>query len=827
MVKDYGSCSCGGRIHPQWFFGKKFLECAKCGNTPTRRASENTKQEEQYFVFEDGTTMIEAEDADNGIFLQWKIPYSEIRDYVNKWTDELKEDQEWRVGDGPYHVAKHFAHEKWTDEPYGMDWATTIEEAILSRIPNDGSYVGGWSIDEPMTKAEIRSFLTGIPSWQLTKRAETVSDEQMDSIINEIMKKIWRNFGMKTMRDDYNNVYERFLADKAGRRRDGYYLKTLGITRRTTSLSFNENMFPERDEDYYTEPTSDSVKEMKDFQEVLKNDNYDIILRLEGANDWKEQKTMWLTIFVKPKSDFELEAETKKLPPIEKAIDSGIASGATMEGLDLALGAEDWYGLKNTDRWSMDDWEGWTYEDNDGIVIYIDGPNGSIKGGGKDLDGMWTLDEAKAYLNRKGIPYGRVYQDGEWDSVQFTHPKEECYKHDWSGVFIEDAHYEGDDDGTGGAVFGQRCNYVLCDAVRQGHVGGKVHWDMAAEDFDAEDVEFINAHLRFHAEEPSAYDFVKDEIVKASPMNEIELNYFLDKLQNIPMSYLKEALTQAKKVNDMSVKAVLTMAINRRSFREEWASEEDDYVEMMECPHCSEFGDGEIPSSVDYDPGDRWEPPSMDVNTWETCEYCGGKGEVEDTLENSKIPTWDWDYLTPDEPDYDRYDAETSDYECSECGSHELRYRLYDDAKNNGFFCMNCGHSPCGINEIDNKPCTCDIMKYGKYTWLGEMPRTLPPFIPSQAQESFNKQEQDRENERLRIVGSKEKLDAIRKGAETFEDSWDAETNGDKQLEESIKRTKMSAIRTGLAITTFGIVLWNLWTNKKQEKQISDIMGLV
>jgi len=61
-----------------------------------------------------------------------------------------------------------------------------------------------------------------------------------------------------------------------------------------------------------------------------------------------------------------------------------------------------------------------------------------------------------------------------------------------------------------------------------------------------------------------------------------------------------------------------------------------------------------------------------------------------------------------------------------------------------------------------------------------------------------------------------------------YAESFEAEkTNGDRQLEESIKRTKMSAIRTGLAITTFGIVLWNLWTNKKQEKQISDIMGLV
>ena len=47
------------------------------------------------------------------------------------------------------------------------------------------------------------------------------------------------------------------------------------------------------------------------------------------------------------------------------------------------------------------------------------------------------------------------------------------------------------------------------------------------------------------------------------------------------------------------------------------------------------------------------------------------------------------------------------------------------------------------------------------------------------------------------------------------------------ELEESKKRTKMSMIRTGLAITTFGIVIWNLWTNKKQEKDISDIMDLI
>ena len=40
------------------------------------------------------------------------------------------------------------------------------------------------------------------------------------------------------------------------------------------------------------------------------------------------------------RSDSTKNAESKKLPPVEKAIDTGIASGATMEGLDLALGAE-------------------------------------------------------------------------------------------------------------------------------------------------------------------------------------------------------------------------------------------------------------------------------------------------------------------------------------------------------------------------------------------------------------------------------------------------------------------------------------------------------
>ncbi len=43
----------------------------------------------------------------------------------------------------------------------------------------------------------------------------------------------------------------------------------------------------------------------------------------------------------------------------------------------------------------------------------------------------------------------------------------------------------------------------------------------------------------------------------------------------------------------------------------------------------------------------------------------------------------------------------------------------------------------------------------------------------------------------------------------------------------SEKRTEYSSIRTGLSVTTFVLVLINLWVNKKQAGQIEDIMDLV
>lgn len=150
------------------------------------------EKEGLYFVFADGTTMRELEDYDNAIFLQWKIPYSQIRDYVNEWTDVLKKDQEWRLGDSPYHVAYDFAHSKSAPdiftEPFGEEFPTMmqswfgkeIEDAVKSRIwMLSDNYNDTVDLEEPMTKAEIRSFLTGITSWrkEIAKRAETFEAE--------------------------------------------------------------------------------------------------------------------------------------------------------------------------------------------------------------------------------------------------------------------------------------------------------------------------------------------------------------------------------------------------------------------------------------------------------------------------------------------------------------------------------------------------------------------------------------------------------------------------------------------------------------------------
>ena len=649
MVKDYGMCSCGGRIHPQWFFGKKYLECAKCGN-PVK----NAEQEEDYFVFADGTTMIEAFDLHHDLYLQWKIPYSEIRDYVNGWADNLKSDQDWRAGSGPLSVAYDFAYQNWADEPYGMNWAENIKDAIISRLRTSDGFPTSvtYDLDEPMTKAEIRAFLTGIPSWKLTKRAES-----------------------------------------------------------------------------------------------------------------------------------------KKLPPVEKAIDSGIASGATMEGLDLALGAEHTCSSCASPI-SEDDIIG--DGTNRGLCCvpdyYDDDP---LESWMEDFDAE-TERWIRIPSPTKHSPfYGKGY------AKKRIFPNEQEARRDYEKLIREEPSMTGY---RGGTNIGVECgcgNFVLKEEPIWNHGSQIRGWDFHNHPIQVHSKNIDRSHhywgheptseewefatrwkegekniveiegatkdwLEFEritympmrmleaedTEHPSVYWFIKGEIMERQREQGKVTENDLDEMVEIvatkaPLWMIDKGMREAERLGDRGPWEILKMAaINRiiledmddkEVFSERLGEYRAEEVVMIECPHCYEFGDGEIPADIHYDPGDRWEPPSLDVNSWETCEWCEGKGEVTEE-EAEGIPAWDWDILEPDEPHYDRWDAET----------------WFDNMNDGDYF--------------DRK------IRYNPFT------------------------------------GQKEQ---------------------DPQLEESIKRTKMSAIRTGLAITTFGIVLWNLWTNKKQEAQIDDIMGLV
>ena len=420
-------------------------------------------------------------------------------------------------------------------------------------------------------------------------------------------------------------------------------------------------------------------------------------------------------------------------------------------------------------------------------------------------------DEAKAYLNRKGIPYGRVYRSGEWDSVQFTHPKEECYKCDWSDdYYIEDARYEGD-DGTGGAVFGQRCNYVLCDAERRGHVGGKVHWDMAAEDDDPYGAKWEalrkskryrdkaaitgkKAYDRFakiiaekkleaeeppekddpleswmedyDAEEPSVYWWTKNalmEKMKDRDLTESDLEHIITMVAaNAPMDSIIQGMKKAQEFGDEGVYGLLKLAATGRG---EILTDQQIHSEKLrgyQAEDTEELRDNfaqlkaknpELAREIEFSVKNEGELPEDKI------KQAG--------VDLDMIEAWYDLVASGDDPNLVPYES------CATCEGEGIIITNYYPATR---------FDPADADFIDCEEC---------------------------------------------IEGEYDPAYYMDKEGQYYAESFKAETNGDRQLEESVKRTKMSMIRTGLAITTFGIVLWNLWTNKKQEKQISDIMGLV
>ena len=294
----------------------------------------------------------------------------------------------------------------------------------------------------------------------------------------------------------------------------------------------------------------------------------------------------------------------------------------------------------------------------------------------------------------------------------------------------------------------------------------------------------INVEKYQSEETPSAYWFLKTEIANRAPLNKMDLEQILEMLQNVPAKEMNEAMEQAEMFGDEAAMIVLVMADNKRKFREEYASEDEPSVEKLKSYFSRlKSQNPDLARKIEFSVKNEEELPTEEIEKagfqedkieewvdlvgvedenlqpYETCPTCEGEGIV---ITNYYPAT--------------RYDPADADFEeCEDCyGSGEIDPAYYMDKDGN----------------------------YMAESWQGKS-----------------------------LAGSLEEMDEMldRKKAEKYDDVLNSpyfmpqKTEGERQLELAIKRTKMSAIRTGLAITTFGIVMLNLWINRKQSQQIDNL----
>ena len=167
-----------------------------------------------------------------------------------------------------------------------------------------------------------------------------------------------------------------------------------------------------------------------------------------------------------------------------------------------------------------------------------------------------------------------------------------------------------------------------------------------------------------------------------------------------------------------------------------------------------------------------------------------------------------------------RYDAESFEAftHCDNCEGESGRedgryYKKYD--------CFDCDVQLCGFCHTNGLH-DCPNADYTDWNRLYNCKYCGDPMCEKGGDEHTQEELERKWNaESFRRVPSKIPPEVLKIWKEREQKG--AESNGDLQLHESKKRTKMSMIRTGLAITTFAIVMWNLRMNKKQERDISNI----
>jgi len=416
------------------------------------------------------------------------------------------------------------------------------------------------------------------------------------------------------------------------------------------------------------------------------------------------------------------EGESKKLPPVEKAIDTGIASGATMEGLETLLAAEwadehpcehcgstdidygnnwkchdcgryaaeeyevadeDWKGMKLDMVQDYDDaegesWKMWTYKDGD-IYVQIDGSNGHISTYGKR---ELTMKEAKTFLKSKGIPFdsstdckdGSCIHHGEWDLVYFNYPNHErCYKHDWGTPIT----IKGEGNRCGDVI--QKCNFPSCEETK--FLESKIHeWgDFYIKDYDYGDGEFYSTQMSQECEhcgkerrghgggkvewDFEAESFAAEEYEVANEENEYAGMSCEDCYEEIKLGDSVHddgyVLICKKCYSNYKIPCSIE-ACDERFKNDEWEEEH----RQESCNECE--GHGWIMTS--YTPATYHDPADADGHD---CEACDGEGLVCFNAESFSA---------------DEQKA------CHRCGKTEKDGKLWWVGSRKGFVCGDCSN---------------------------------------------------------------------------------------------------------------------------------------
>jgi hypothetical protein len=428
------------------------------------------------------------------------------------------------------------------------------------------------------------------------------------------------------------------------------------------------------------------------------------------------------------------EAESKKLPPVEKAEITGIASGATMEGLDLALAAEANLCPHCGDdeateicEWCNDKECKECFQEHMVECNHCDGEGEVPRSWVSDSGDRWnppTLDVTR-YEDCEYCDEGQVCANE--DVPQFSWDAEEC-KYSPSNPYD--------------------CSCADCTSYYR-------HLDDIGEAESNEDITIRQ----------QAIDTIEARVADYSTHEDV------NRYEGNPNQYLYHKLRYA------------------------WDNHPEQREEIIQ-QYIRGIQDGGIDPSNPLPHGapNQHLPSQWDADTYRlghriTC----GCGSSDDVIHCSNCN----DNICGGHRCGSCGNCNTSD--CCECSHNQAAERNESDicdicdeaevlSEDDGYLCGKCGalscHA-CGSGDPDEHP-YCMPCIYQREKDAGEWP----------------------------------------------DDSWyDAETNGDTQLEESKKRTQMSMIRTTLSVLTFGIVIlstftgWNVWMNKEQEKDITAILA--